>query len=728
MRCFLTIFLFLEVIPIKKLIIAEKPNVMREFVHALDSHAKSICYAKPYVYYYEGKDYIFAAANGHLFQAKNPEEISMNNKKWDAKKLDIPEIIPIKINKQYAQSFYCLKELVKRKDIDEIIVATDPDREGQLIWELIARNLKITVPVTRIWINEWTEASLIKAFHGRKDNKVYQNLADAGLARLQSDYLIGMTGTRVHTVCFGGYKNVINEGRVQSPTRYLVGTLEKTIMNFKPENYHIIQLQTGSDEAEAMTLLSHKLDTKESSGLLEVLPSYQYEILKDVHKVSKKGPKLYKTNDILMDANNKLGLSAEKTTEILQKLYQDYALTTYPRTEIQQISISASKEVMKIVNSLEGVGLVDEIIDEIKSKHMTFQKHLINFSEGEMPHEAITPTYEGNPKATLSKLSNDERNVYELIVRRFLQGFYPEAIIEETKVATVISYSEKDYTFSNSGKIIVEPSWMKVLGIPRDTYLPAITDRKTYPYVNSLLERKTTKPPSRFTEATLLNAMENAARYVEDSSSKTILKKSKGIGTGATRNEIIKNLYKSGFIIKKGKTIYPTDKLMQWMEILPESPLKSPQMTADLESQLSEVEKGTLSFHNFMNSVNNQLDELIKVAVSSPKTSIVSSSVKTPSKDTHSLDSLGNCPICGKPMRENSKSFYCTGYKEGCKFSIWKEIKGKKISKRTAETLIHKGYTGKLKGFYSDKTGKDFEAKLKINKSTQKVEVDFDKR
>ena len=242
MRCFLTIFLFLEVIPIKKLIIAEKPNVMREFVHALDSHAKSICYAKPYVYYYEGKDYIFAAANGHLFQAKNPEEISMSNKKWDAKKLDIPEIIPIKINKQYAQSFYCLKELVKRKDIDEIIVATDPDREGQLIWELIARNLKINVPVTRIWINEWTEASLIKAFHGRKDNKAYQNLADAGLARLQSDYLIGMTGTRVHTVCFGGYKNVINEGRVQSPTRYLVGALEKTIMNFKPENYHIIQL------------------------------------------------------------------------------------------------------------------------------------------------------------------------------------------------------------------------------------------------------------------------------------------------------------------------------------------------------------------------------------------------------------------------------------------------------------------------------------------------------
>lgn len=699
---------------------------MRDFVNALEPHAKSTCFAKPYVYYYEGKDYVFAAVNGHLFQAKSPEEISENNKKWEAKRLDIPETIPLKIIQNTKQSFACLKELIKRKDLDEVIVATDPDREGQLIWELISKNLKITVPVSRIWINEWPKAGLIKAFHNRKDISQYQHLADAGLGRLQADYLIGMTGTRVHTVCFGGYKNIINEGRVQSPTRYLVGDLERKIINFKPDDYHLIHLDTKSDESTPLRLTSEKLEPSDSSDLMKFLPTYEFPIVKKMNVVSKRGPMLYKTNDILKDASNKLGLSVEKATEILQKLYQDYALTTYPRTEIQQISIDASKDVMKIVNSLDGLGLVDDIIDEIKSNRLSFQKHLINFSGEEMPHEAITPTYNGTPKTVLSKLSKDEKGVYELIVRRFLQGFYPDAVIEETKVSTEVKYNGQIYIFSNSGKIIQSPGWMKVLGIPSDSFLPNITNGKKYPFVDAKLEKKQTTPPSRFSEATLLNAMENAGRYVSDIEAKKVLKVSKGIGTGGTRSDIIKNLYKSGFITKKGKTIYPTDKLMQWMDILPNSPLKSPQMTANLESQLSEVEHGTMTLHDFMESVNHQLDELIKMALSAPKTSISSTSVKTSTKSPHSSAPLGICPFCGKPMRENTKSYYCTGYKDGCKFSIWKDIKGKKINERTAKTLIQKGTTGKLKGFHSDKTGEDFEAKLTVNRSTHKVEFLFD--
>lgn len=699
---------------------------MRAFVDALDPYAKSACFAKPYVYFYEGKDYIFAAANGHLFQAKNPEEITENNKKWEAKRMDIPETIPLKIIQNTKQSFACLKELTKRKDIDEVIVATDPDREGQLIWELISKNLKITAPISRIWINEWPKAGLIKAFHNRKDISQYQHLADAGLGRLQADYLIGMTATRVHTVCFGGYKNVINEGRVQSPTRYLVGDLEREIINFKPDDYHLIQLDVQSEETSPLRLTSEKLSPSDSSDLVKSLSSKQYLISKDVKKVSKRGPMLYKTNDILKDASNKLSLSAEVTSNILQKLYQDYALTTYPRTEIQQISVDASKDVMKIVESLDGLGLVDDIIHEIKESHLSFQRHLINFSGGEMPHEAITPTFNGDPKAVFSKLSKDEKGVYELIVRRFLQGFYPDAIIEETKVSTNVIHKGQTYMFNNSGKIIQSPGWMKVLGIPSDSFLPNITNGKKYPFVDAKLEKKQTTPPSRFTEASLLNAMENAGRYVSDIEAKKVLKVSKGIGTGGTRSDIIKNLYKSGFITKKGKTIYPTDKLMQWMDILPNSPLKSPQMTADLESQLSEVEHGTMTLHDFMESVNHQLDELIKTALSAPKTSISSTSVKTFTKSPHSSDSLGNCPFCGKPMRENSKSFYCTGYKDGCKFSIWKEIKGKKINERTAKTLIQKGTTGKLKGFHSDKTNNNFEAKLTVNRDTKRIEFLFD--
>lgn len=693
---------------------------MRDFVNALDPYAKSICFAKPYVYYYEGKNYIFAAANGHLFQAKNPEEISKNNKKWEAKRLDIPETIPLKIIQNTKQSFACLKELMKHKDIDEVIVATDPDREGQLIWELISKNLKINVPVTRVWIKEWTKTGLTNAFHNRKDNIQYKNLADAGLGRLQADYLIGMTGTRVHTVCFGGYKNVINEGRVQSPTRYLVGDLERKIINFKPDDYHLIQLDIQSEESSPLRLTSEKLNPSASSDIFKSLSSKQYLISKDVKQVSKRGPMLYKTNDILKEASNKLGLSAEGTSNILQKLYQDYALTTYPRTEIQQISIGSSKDVIKIVESLDGLGIVDDIIDEIKESHLSFQKRLINFSGGEMPHEAITPTFNGDPKAVFSKLSKDEKGVYELIVRRFLQGFYPDAVIEETKVSTEVEHKGQTYMFDNSGKVIQSPGWMKVLGIPSDSFLPHITNGKKYPFVDAKLEKKQTTPPSRFTESSLLNAMENAGRYVSDNEAKKILKVSKGIGTGATRSEIIKNLYKSGFIAKKGKTIYPTEKLMQWMDILPNSPLKSPQMTADLESQLSEVEHGTMSLHDFMESVNQQLDELIEVANSAPKIKMSTSSCLT----ENPKKSIGLCPFCGREMRENDKSYFCPGYKDGCKFSIWKTIAGKKINETIAKSLVSKGYTGKLSGFTS-KTGKSFQAKLTLNKTTRQIEFKF---
>ena len=703
----------------KKIIIAEKPDVMKKFIRALEPSAKSVCFASPYVYYYEGNQFIFASACGHLFQLKTPEEISSDNEKWSTHPLVLPEIIPLKPIKSTQQYFNCIKKLISRKDIDEVVVCTDPDREGQLIWALIARHLKINVPVTRVWIKEWTQKGLSNAFNTRQPNKNYQSLENAGLCRLQSDYIIGMTGTRVNTVCFGGYKNTINEGRVQSPTRFLVANLEDTIKNFKPEAYSVISLDTTSDDMETPLLLSsQRLTPSDAKLIASKLPKHNYLMKKEVKKVSKGCPMLYKTNDILVDAANKLSFPADKTTNILQKLYQDYGLTTYPRTEINQISVSSAKEVMKVVHSLDGAGLVDDIIHEIKVNHYTFQKHLIDTKGGEMPHEAITPTFDGKPKTILSKLSADELKVYELIVKRFLQGFYPPARLEETKVSTSVQVNGNEYPFSTSGKMIIEANWMKINGIPKDNILPSITDGNIYDYVFHQLQNKKTKPPTRFTEGKLLDAMENAGRYVEDNNAKNILKQTKGIGTGATRNAILENLYKSGFLVKKGKTIYPTEKCMQWMSVTPsDSPLKSPLMTAELEDKLSQVESGLLSVTDFLKQTNQQVDDLIKAALKAPRQTISSQTITT-------QEELGKCPFCGKSIKENSKSYYCTGFKDGCTFSIWKTIAGKKITKATAKTLINKGVTSKLKGFTS-KAGKPFEAKLIINENTKKIEFKF---
>lgn len=704
----------------KKLIITEKSSVMKDFIRILEPSAKAICYEKPYVYYYEGKNYIFACANGHLFEVKSPDEINADYKKWTSDIMHFPDTLPLKPIKRAKGSFQCMKDILKKqgKDIDEVIVITDPDREGQLIWALIERNLTIKQPISRVWIKEWPDAALKRAFHSRVPNSHYKNLEDAGLGRLQADYIIGMNGTRINTVCFGGYKNVINEGRVQSPTRFLVADLENRIQNFKPEDYSVIVLKTESEDTTPLELRSDTLHPDVAKKLNPILKGQSYTMQVEKQTTKKGCPMLYKTNKILQDASNKLGFSTEKTTEILQKLYQDYALTTYPRTEIEQISLEASKNVGKILKSLDGIGLVDDIINEIKENNYTFQKHLVNTKGGEMPHEAITPTFEGNPASVLHKLSSDERQVYELIVKRFLQGFYPPAVIDETKVSTSIKFEDKDYAFKNSGKVIVTPSWMKISGIPSDSVLPQVLNGKDYMYINTKVENKKTQAPTRYTEAKLLDAMEHVSRFVDDKESQQILKQTKGIGTGATRNDTLERLYKSGFLYKKGKTIYPTEKCMDWYNNTPESPLKSPLMTAELETSLSAVEHGEKTLEEFMSEVYEQVETLHNIAHTAPKKTISSNTSKVPAKPQSS--DLGVCPFCGKPMRENEKSYYCTGYKDGCSFSIWKIIAEKKISKTTAKSLITKGYTGKLKGFISNK-GKPFEAKLIVDSTTRKI-------
>lgn len=618
----------------KKLIVTEKSSVMKDFIRILDPTAKAICYKKPYTYYYEGKSYIFTCASGHLFEVKSPEEINSDFKKWTSNIMHFPDILPLKPIKRTQNNFTCIKTILKKqeKDIDEVIVITDPDREGQLIWALIERHLTIKKPISRVWIKEWPDAALKKAFDSRVPNSHYKHLEDAGLGRLQADYIIGMNGTRINTVYFGGYKNVINEGRVQSPTRFLVADLEHKIQTFKPENYSVIVLKTESESTDLLELRSETIQPEIAKKINPTLKGKDYTMQVEQQKTKKSCPMLYKTNKILQDASNKLGLSTEKTSQILQKLYQDYALTTYPRTEIDQISVEASKNVWKIVDSLEGIGLVDDIISDIKANKRRFQKHLVNTKGGEMPHEAITPTFEGNPASILHRLSSDERKVYELIVKRFLQGFYPPAVINETKIQTTIEYDSKEYVFKTAGKTIVEPSWMKISGIPNDSLLPQILDDKDYTCVDTKIENKQTQPPARFTEAKLLNAMENAARFVDDKNSQEILRKSKGIGTGATRNEILNRLYKTGFIYMKGKTIYPTEKCMDWYNNTPDSPLKSPLMTAQLEASLADVENGKRTLEEFMDEVYEQVETLHKIVSTAPKKTISSNTSKSQKK------------------------------------------------------------------------------------------------
>lgn len=695
-----------------KLIFAEKPDVARQFRDALDSTAKTVKFADR-IYYYEGKELIFASAFGHLFAAKLPSEIDEKNKEWKAEKYDLPDILPLKpIDNTRKKYFQCLQYIIKNKNIDEIIVCTDPDREGQLIWELIQRNLSTNVPVTRAWIKEWPAQGLIQAFNSRKLNSTYRNLANAGLCRLQADYIIGLTATRVNTVTFGGPGVLINDGRVQSPTRYMVYMNDQAIKNFKPEDYYVLNIKTESDESSLLSLTSSRLAKEQAIMLQDAVKNKKLLLHKTVRQTRKKSPKLYKTNSIIVDASKKFGISSEETMNILQSLYQDHGLTTYPRTEIEQISQSAAKNVMKIVNSLEGIATFDDIVGEIKSKNYQYQSHLIDSKGGEMPHEAITPTYTGNPRQKYSKLTPNEKKIYELIVMRFLQGFYPPAILEETEVWHEAICDGEKYSLKASGTIIVDPSWLK---LSKDTLtndiLPLITDKKQYICQNTQIVGKKTQPPARYTEATLYEAMENAGRFVDDKDAKTILKEVKGIGTGATRTPIVKKLFDNDFLTRKGKSIYPTDKTIQISEIMPNSPLTSPIMTAELETKLSQVEDGSLSFDCFMEEVYKQVDEIIKCAKNAPQKRILNSE-------------MGKCPVCGHPIKETKISYRCSAPE--CGLVIWKKIAGKTLAASQIEDLIKTGKTKVIKGF-KPKDGKSFDAKLKLEKDDKgRFSVVFD--
>lgn len=694
-----------------KLIIAEKPDVARKFRDALTKDSKAVKYSEM-VYFYENKSFIFASAAGHLFQAKLPQEIDDDNKTWSLNPLKLPKILPLKYGRNSASKYFaCIKELINRSEVDEVIIATDPDREGQLIWALIARNLKINKPVTRVWIKEWTKKGLIKAFNERRPNSEYKNLELAGLCRLQADYYIGMNATMGATVAFGGYGNVINNGRVQTPTRYIVYQNDKSIKEFVPQKYNILSITTSSDEQnKSLTLNGQKLEPKVAQQILPLLKNKQYKLNKETKQTSKGCPKLYATSDIQIEASKKFGLSVDETTSILQKLYQDYALTTYPRTEINQISESSSKNVMQIVNSLDGAGLIDDIITEIKSKHLSFQKHLIDTKGGEMPHEAITPTYDGNPKAVLNKLTPNELNIYTLIVKRFLQGFYPPAVIDETSITTSVQFDSKNYSFKASGKIISDPSWMKISGIPSDSFLPMITDGKMYDCLDAKAIDKMTTPPARLTEATLLEIMKSPTKLVEDKKAQKILKEVKGIGTEATRNGIIQGLFANNFLVKKGKAIYPTEKTIQSIEVLPNSPLTSPMMTAELETKLSEVEHGERSFDDFMSEVNKQVDEILESMRKAPKRTIAGG------KDT-----IGKCPKCGSSVSAFKMGYSCDS--KDCDFVIWDTVASKKITKKAVKQLLENKRTDKIKGFKS-KAGKSFDAYLILDENN-KVAFDF---
>lgn len=720
-----------------KLIIAEKPDVCKQLKNAIEPSSQWMVVKKASKYavgYYEGKKYIFAAAQGHLFELMSPGEINPQYERWSLNDLPLalPSKIPLKHNQADKAYFKTISQLIKRTDVDEIIVATDPDKEGQNIYEkvkLMIKGFPHTKKETRIWINEWTPEGLRDALDNRKLNSEYDGLRIAAECREESDAIIGWNDSRAGTLKYGGKGNVISLGRVQTPTNYFVYDLECKIQNFKPEPYSILSLEVASDEVGKTGVFKYvqkdgKLDKVQADAIYDIVSKLSStKVAVASKKVSSNCLSLYNTVDAQKDMNKKYGMTAEETSNALQSLYLK-GLTTYPRTEMKKISKANAKSAFNALISLEKSSVSNSFIKEAVSNKYNISSGCT--TSDNLPHEAITPAFGSISESEIKALTKIEKQVYEAIIQRFVQAFFPTCVINETTVSAVLDINGEKESFEAKGKVVLVEGWTKVLGMDKSSYLPSYTDNSKYVIENVNKEEKMTSPPSRYTEATLLDAMDNAGRFVNDKSMAKTLKECEGIGTGATRDAIIKGLKERGYISLKGKTIYPTTKSMELFPAMPDSPLTSPIMTAELEQDLKSVESGLMTKGEFMNKVHEQVATFIDAVKKVKKQEVGGKSNSKTTETDNSKKVTGVCPICGGPIIENENRYYCDNWKSGCKTTIWKNALAKlgkpKVTKKEAQQL----FNGKIiKVELVSKAGNKYSANANFNQSTNKIDISW---
>ena len=703
------------------LIITEKPNVSKQVKDVLARNAEykriKVSKSGP-LGYYENERYVICNTVGHIVEELRPQEID-DSFTWNLEVLPyaFPENIPLRVSESKKDIFSTIETCFKKYNYDKVYVCTDPDREGENIWRKINKMLPSynCNEILRVWIHEWTPEGLQDAFDKAFPDTEKDGLAEAAKCREESDYIIGMNCSVALTKKYAqGFGNVVSIGRVMGPTMHIVYERENEIKNFKPVPYVACSIETATDEANSLQLplkTSEKLSKEQADKVKASIMRDPYITLKKTMKVvQKKCPELYDATTIAQDMNKRFGLSAKQTADIIQKLYQEYALTTYPGTNARKISVGSAGMSWKIIQNLP---VHRDICEKIQKNGWQPSPHIVT-DEG-LAHEAITPVYGSVKAENLTKLTPNERKVYEAICERYLASFLPKAEIEET----VISGEKHKYQFETRGKTIREKGWMELLGGGKDTFLPMVTDGKTYNILNFNQEDKETTPPSRYTEDSLLSAMKNAGRFVEDKEEAKLLnsKEVEGLGTGRTRPAILENIKNKGYFEVKKKTIYPTQKCMDLFEVMPDTTLSSPSLTAKFEQMIQKVEDGEMTGSEYRRCIDQNVRDIVEAIKSDDRGLKIGGSSEK--------DGLV-CPVCGAAIQETDKAYGCSDWRNGCKFTIWKTMSGKKLTKSQVKALIEKRKTGLIKGFKSSRTGKSFDAYLVLDENNQ-VKFEFKK-
>lgn len=641
----------------KTLVIAEKPSVGRDIARVLKCDKKNNSFI-------EGSRYVVTWGMGHLVTLQDPEGYDKKYKAWNMEDIPImPKKMEIEVIRQTGHQYQAVKSLIHRNDVKDIVIATDAGREGELVARWILKKAGNRKPCKRLWISSVTDKAIREGFSHLKDAKEYDNLYHAAVSRAEADWLVGINATRALTC---KYNAQLSCGRVQTPTLAMIARREEEIRNFVSESYYGL---TAKAEGVTYTWKDKKSGSYRSfqkermEKLLDNVKKDSFRIRKVERKKKKTFPPLlYDLTELQRDANKKFGFSAKETLNIMQRLYENHKVLTYPRTDSRYLTEDV---VATIPERLEacGTGPYRKLAAQVRGKKLEPKSLSFVNNSKVSDHHAIIPTEQF---VDLTRMSNEERKIYDLVVRRFLSVLYPPCEYEETTLVAECAGEE----FVARGDVIISLGFREVYENPEEEetgselksqLLPQLKEGDVMEMVQFSLKEGKTTPPPYFTEATLLSAMENPVKYMEsrDREMAKTLGETGGLGTVATRADIIEKLFHSFLLEKKGNEIHLTSKARQLLKLVP-SDLKKPELTAQWEMKLSRIAKGTLDDRKFMSDIRQYTVEIVN-------------QIRT-EEGSFRHENLTNkkCPRCGKRLLavngKNSKMLVCQdrecGYRE----------------------------------------------------------------
>ena len=701
----------------KVLIIAEKPSVASDISKALGKFQK-------HEDYFENDDYVISSAVGHLLTIVPPEGVEAVRGKWTFKCLPvIPPHFDLAPIERTENRLKALKKLIKREDVTELINACDAGREGELIFRNIVRFTKATQPIKRLWLQSMTPSAIRDGFAALRSDESMQPLSDAATSRSEADWLVGINGTRAMTAFnskLGGFfKTTV--GRVQTPTLAILVEREKRIREFVPRDFWEI---LGTFDCAAGNYTGRWFDEKFARSDDEQLKAERVWEVAKAEEIKAKclgkpgmvteeskpstslSPLLYDLTSLQRDANSRFGFSAKNTLGVAQALYEKHKVLTYPRTDSRALPedyIGTVKNTLAMLGEVTGYSAYADQI--LKSGWVHPNKRIFNNAKVS-DHFAIIPTTLA-PKT----LSEPEQKLYDLVTKRFLAIFYPAAeFLETTRITRV-----ENEPFKSAGKVLISPGWLTVYGKQSDSdETPSLAPVKPGEQVQTSgveVKQNITKPPARYSEATLLSAMEGAGKLVDDDELREAMSE-KGLGTPATRAAIIEGLIMEDYVHRNGRELQATAKAFSLMDLLnglgiPE--LTKPELTGDWEFQLKEMQRRKISRAQFMSGIADMTRRIVDRAKQYEYDTIPGDfgTLKVP------------CPKCGGEIHERYKQFQC----EKCDFAVWKTLCSRMFEMEEVEKLITEKQIGPLQGFRS-KQGFPFAAVLKMN-AEFKVEFDF---